>query len=644
MGKKKRNHSDKPVRYKILLLFIIIVTIITFYPSLYNGFTSWDDNEYVTDNLLIRDLSLDNIKNIFNFLDSQNKNYTVKSLYVPLPVLTYGVEYHFFNLNPLVYHVTNLILHLFNSVLVFWLILLISRKEFIAFFTSLFFAIHPLHVESVAWISERKDLLYSLFYLLSIICYLYYIRGRKNHVYLSIFFFFLSLLSKPMAITLPFVLLLFDYLENRRFNKNIFREKLPFFGISLLFFVIFISIIQVTHGTGVKASSHLLYNMCIASYGLLFYILKMLVPINLSCIYPYPDRPDSSLPLSFMIAPFIIAGAGVYIFFLRKYRKIVFGILFFFITVLPVSQIIPVPPGIAADRYTYIPLTGFFYIISEFFYFLYLNKFKHSMSLKITVSVILIVIITLLSFLSFQRCKVWKDSVTLWSDVLSKYPFVVEAYINRGMAYSQDEEYSQAMSDFDNAIRLRPDYCDAYNNRGAVYKKLGEYDRAIQDFNYALSLKPDDAEIYYNLGICYVQMGLDDKALLSFNKAIEINSFDSMSRNSRGNIYARKREFNKAIDDYTEAVKLNPYYTDAYNNRGNVYSETGQYDKALQDFTEALRLRPEAVNIYYNRCMVYFTLGEYGRAWEDVRKIEAYGYKVDEAFLDKLRKASGYQE
>ena len=643
MGKKKKELPDKRQIYKILVpvFFILIITSLTFYPSLNNGFTNWDDNEYVTDNLLTKDLSSDNIKHIFNFLDVGNKNYTVKSLYVPLTLLTYGVEYYFFHLNPVAYHVTNLIFHIFNSILIFWLILLISRKEYIAFLTSLLFAIHPLHVESVAWISERKDLLYSMFYLLSIICYLYYIRGRKRCYYLSIFFFFLSLLSKPMAITLPFVLLLFDYLENRRFNVRIFLEKTPFFALSFLFFVIFISIMQVTQGTGVKGSSNLLYNMCIASYGLLFYMIKMLFPVSLSCLYPYPDRPDNYLPLPFIIAPFIIIGAGVYTFYLRKYRKILFAILFFFITILPVSQLIPVPPGIVADRYTYIPLTGFFYIISDFLYFLYVDKLKKSMSLKVTVSVISIIIIILLSFLSYERCKVWKDSITLWSDVLSKYPSVMEAYINRGMAYSQAGEYNQAMSDFACAITLRPDCSDAYNNRGSVYKKLGVYDKAIEDFNHALRIKSDDGEIYYNLGVCYKQIGLYHKALLSFNKAIDINPSDVMARNSRGNIYAQYGEFNKAVDDYTEAIKLNPYYWDAYNNRGNVYSETGNYDKALRDFTEALRLRPDSVNIYYNRCLVYFTLRKYDMAWEDVKKIESYGYKVDEAFLDKLRKASG---
>ncbi len=640
MGKKKKNPQNNGKIYKIsLLIFLmLIITTVTFYPSLCNGFTNWDDNEYVSDNLLIKALSPDNVNDIFNFTDSRHKNYTVKSLYVPLPLLTYGLEYYFFHLNPVAYHVTNLIFHLLNSLLVFWLIYLISGKDLIAFFTALLFAIHPLHVESVAWISERKDLMYSMFYLLSIICYLYYIRGRKHHFYLSLLFFFLSLLSKPMAITMPFLLFLFDYVEKRRFNDRLFLEKTPFFGLFCLFFVIYVSIMTATEMTGTKTSSNLLYNMCIASYGLLFYIVKMFFPLSLSCLYPYPDRPDNYLPLPFIIAPFIVITAGIYIFRLRKYKKIFFAILFFFITILPVSQLIPVPPGIVADRYTYIPLTGFFYMISDFLYFLYMDRFKDSIFKKFTLTVLTGIIIILLSFSSYERCKVWKDSITLWSDVITKYPSVMEAYLNRGMAYSDSGDYNQAMSDFACAITLRSDCADAYNNRGAVYKKVGAYDKAIEDFRHALRLKPDDAEIYYNLGLCYRQLGSYDKALQSFSRAIDINPLDEKSLNSRGNIYAQHGEFDRAIEDYTEAIKINPYYGDACNNRGNVYSETGQYDKAIEDFTEALKLNPRP-DVYYNRCLVYFTIGEYGRAWEDVKKIESMGYKVDEAFLDKLRKA-----
>src|SRR3989339_423851 len=209
---------------------ILIVTFISYHSSIKNDFVNWDDNLYITGTNKIRELSLKSIVNFFTSFD---------------------IEYKFFKLNPHAYHLTNLILHLINCLLVFWLIVLLSKKASVSFIVALLFGIHPLHVESVAWISERKDVLYALFYLGSIISYIYYLKGEtlhfiqgdskkqndggKKYYYYSIFLFLLSLLSKSMAVTLPFVLILTDYLNNKKINKNTLKEKIPFFILSIVF-------------------------------------------------------------------------------------------------------------------------------------------------------------------------------------------------------------------------------------------------------------------------------------------------------------------------------------------------------------------------------------------------------------------------
>ena len=307
-------NNKKPLIITVLLILIILITFISFYPSLSNGFTNWDDTEYVTENPVIFNLNIENIKNIFDFTneESYRTNILVKSLYVPLTMLSFAVDHHFFKFNPFGYHLTNLILHLFNTIFVFWFIYLLRKNIFMAFFVSLLFGIHPMHVESVAWITERKDVLYSFFFLLSLISYVYYVR--KNHIILLIITFILftlSLLSKPMAITLPVLLILIDFYEKRKFEKKTIFEKIPFFILSFIEVLISFkisSIYKTVKDSDVQRS--FFYGVGLAGYGFLFYIKKMFAPVNLSPIYPHTAqiKTFSNLPLFFKLSPAISAG------------------------------------------------------------------------------------------------------------------------------------------------------------------------------------------------------------------------------------------------------------------------------------------------------------------------------------------------
>ena len=256
----------RSLRIFLASALILVITFMAFAPCLQNSFVdSWDDNTYVRKNVLIRDLSWRNVTTVFSTF--------ILATYLPVTMLTYMVDYQLVGLKPFGYHLTNLILHLLNCLLVFWLIGLLSRNILVSFITAILFGVHPIHVESVAWISERKDVLYAAFFLLSMICYCYYSRTLKTGkaYWLAVLFFVLSLLSKAMAVTLPFLLLLMDYFRGRKFDRRMILDKIPFLVLALGFGLL------GAHGQAVAARIEpSMYRVLVPPYAVIFYLGKIL--------------------------------------------------------------------------------------------------------------------------------------------------------------------------------------------------------------------------------------------------------------------------------------------------------------------------------------------------------------------------------
>jgi len=479
------------------MLFILTVTTAAFLPCLNNGYVSnWDDSHYILGNRLIKDLTFANLKGIFT--------YFTLDLYTPLVLLSYSIEYYFFKLNPYGYHLTNLILHLCNSLLVFWIIFLLcdKKKPGIAFIAALLFGIHPMRVESVAWIAERKDMLYSFFLLGASVFYLSYLRGRRERLYyFCLLSFILSLLSKPMGMLFPLLMILFDYFTGQAyFSRKNLLKKTPFFMIALIFMLFIVT-------AGVKKIIHhpptcILNNMLVASHAVVFYLYKLFLPVRLSCLYPYPEQSQGVLAGIFLFSPAILLALTAVVAISRKYtNKIVFGCLFFIITILPSLQLIPYLPSIAADRNTYIPYLGLFYIIGNAISWVYARL--ENRVVKNIFSLFLVVILASLSSLTWQRCKVWKDNETLWRDALDKYPGSSKININLAVAYSDQGQPDKAIIYYRKALEIDPYSAESHNNIGVALLNKKEYDKAMREFIKAIQIDPAIADAYFNIAAVY---------------------------------------------------------------------------------------------------------------------------------------------
>ncbi len=584
---------------KIILSVILIslISFIAFIPALRNDFTHWDDDVLVTENMTIRELSWHNIGHYFT-------SYYI-STYIPLTLLSFAIEYRIAELNPQVYHTTNAVLHMFNCLLVFCLIYLLSKNIGISLLVALFFGLHPLRVESVAWVTERKDVLFSLFFLATLIFYLLHHTTRKVRNYcLALVMFVLSALSKGMAITLPFVLLLLDYYTKRRFTRKLIFEKIPFFAVALVFgfLAVFAQFPSIARRTESLVSFP--NTIFIAGHNLLFYLLKLALPVRLSALYPYPDLSGNALPIIFYVSPAIFLGLVLFVIFMRKHSRVLtFGSIFFLLNIVTVIGIIPLAgAAIAADRYTYIPSIGIFFTVAAGFYYLYKKSNIRAGFKKHFLLLIMIAVLGIFSILTWQRCKVWKNDMSLWQDALSKYPSSV-AYNGRGLAFYEIKQYDAAVSDFIQALRLDPDFATAYYNRGNAYDARKDYGKAIADYSKAIGYKPKYAKAY----------------------------------NNRGLTYGRISEYKKAIHDFTQAVRIDSTYAKACNNRGMMYGRLGENDQAINDFTQAVHVDPNYAKAYYNRAVAYFVTGEYSKALEDVNRSKKLGYNVNPDFIKRLR-------
>ncbi|MFQ5586515.1 MAG: tetratricopeptide repeat protein, partial [Thermodesulfobacteriota bacterium] len=522
-------------RYRIILAIslIAIVTFLAFSSSLNNGFTNWDDNDYITGNPLIQTISCSNLKSIFISFNLSN--------YHPLVLLSFLLEYHFFQLNPFIYHLDNLLLHLMNSFLFFYIIFMVSHNVSISFIAAILFGIHPLHVESVVWVTERKDVLSTFFFLQAVICYLYFRKKQEGlYYFLALITFLLALLSKAMAVTLPVVLLLFDYLLYRKFDKWALVEKMPFFTLSVFFGVLNILAQKAGDALSTQKTFEVLHNLFIATSSLVFYIKKTILPLNLSAIYPSSQhRAISALSPEFLLPVSILFFMVIVIFLSRRWtRKIVFGSLFFFVTILPVLKLIPVgDETFAADRYMYIPSIGLFYLAGVAFHKLYASESVFHKVKRVSLTFLFCGVVLAYSFLTYQRCNVWQDNETLWLNVLQNYPEAHIAHHNLGVEFKNQGRFNEAIKEFRTALQLRPFDSDASYNLGVVYFKQGRWDEAIEELMGAVRLKPGFAGAHYVLGLAYMGQGRTDRAIEELLTAVTLKPDYMDARYSLGVAY-----------------------------------------------------------------------------------------------------------
>lgn len=589
---------------------IIFIVIQSYLPSLENGFTNWDDESYVTECSIIKDISPHTLKNI---LFSYHK-----SLYKPLVLISFTIEYHFFKLKPFYYHLNNLILHLINCLMVFWLIMLLSRNIGAAFLISVLFGVHPMHVESVAWIVERKDLLYSLFYLLGLVGYCYFVNTRRTGYYfLIVVAYILSLMSKPQGITFPIMLFALDYLCKRKFDRKLVMEKVVLFVIALIFVLInyIPSMSQpLSNESGLKFQSPLWL-----FYVLYFYLKKFILPINLSCLYVYPCHKEV-----FISAIIIICLIVLIIISARFTRKVVFGSLFYLIALIPVLQIIQTGPSLVCDRYTYIPYVGLLFIMGELCIFLFRINVRFESFLKMSVIIVSAIIICVLSKLTVERISVWRDSVSLWNDALEKYYLYRPQAARFKISSWKDYEGRNYIHDLnEESTRV---ICTIYNNRGNSNFANRNYFEAIKNYECGLAINPYVKNLLLNCGYAYLKTNNDVKAMAKFNDILKFVE-DGKAYAGRGVAYAKQAEYDMALKDFMSAEKLDPSNPLVLFNKGLALSYLHDYKNAIRELSKAIELDPCYADAYKKRGEIYLLIGENLKAQEDLDREKEFALK-----------------
>jgi protein O-mannosyl-transferase len=500
----------------------------------HNDFIStWDDGVYVVQNQLLHDLSWQGIINIFTYGDEFQK---IINNYHPLTTLSLALNYQLSGLSPAAYQTTNMVLHGLNAVLAFLFIYLLSRRKlWPAIISGLLFAIHPMHVESVAWISERKDVLYTFFFLAGLISYLKYLEDEKVwKLGIAALLFLFSCLSKAMAVPFPLILLLVDYFQRRKFSWRLLIEKIPFFVIALIIGLLSVHLQSLSAIN--KFETFTLYQRIMhASYGFISYIFKFFAPADLSAFYPYPAITQTGLlPFSFRIAPYVcLVIAGILVWFSTRKseiaRVIVFGILFYFFTIALVLQFLSVGKAIIAERYSYIPYLGLSFIpgmLADYF----IRRKSPQKYIGYGIAAGTLVMCFIFSFITHERTKMWKDDITLWSDVLRQYPdgrlnFIYE---KRARQYLATNQYEAALTDFQRMSANDPRDDNALESIGKIYGRyFKDIGKATEYLQKAYAINPKNPAVLKSLGVVTGMKGDFTRSLGYLLQAYEIDRTDT---------------------------------------------------------------------------------------------------------------------
>jgi tetratricopeptide (TPR) repeat protein len=591
--------SDSEQGYFVFLIIAAMALAgVLFWPILKHQFTNWDDEFYILNNALLRGPDW---AGIFS--------QPVVSNYHPLTVATLAANYSLSELKPASYFFVNWALHIANTGLVFYLAWLLSgKREWVALFTAVVFAAHPMHVESVAWISERKDVLYAFFYLLALLRYWRYLEnGRRSDYGLTFGFFALSLLSKPAAVVLPLTLLLLDYWKGRAFERKVWLEKAPFFLMSLAMGVatMYIQSQKAVASLELYSFADRLFFGC---YGLITYIGHFFVPGPLAAFHPYPLKGAWGMELT--IAPALLLLALFAAWYFRKNKVLTFGLLFYLINIILVVQFIAIGNTILGERYTYVPYIGLAFALAM----LVAEKVPSKYATVLKQGLLLLAAVVL-GLLSSRYIQTWKSTETLWTNVIRQYPWAWVPRSNRANFYYQEAQkttnptqYSalmeKAVADCDTALTHNPGHYASLDIRSLANIRLGRPEAAVPDADNIIKLKPEDPKGYV----------------------------------IRATANQRLKRYDEALTDFNRALELSPNDADALNGRGTaLFNGKRMYREALADFEKALAIDPMKGETWLNRSRCYLMLGDKTKARESAEKAQAMGFGVGQDYWDLLK-------
>ncbi|MBP9014239.1 MAG: tetratricopeptide repeat protein [Smithella sp.] len=596
--KKKYNYH--------IIIFLIVTSVIAFSPVAANEFINFDDNGYITENVRVQQgITLQNVQWALTT--------TYFSYWHPLTWLSHMLDWHLFGANASGHHLMSLFLHIGSVIFLFLFLYKTTNHIWPAAFAAALFSLHPLRVESVAWASERKDVLNLFFTVLCFYAYAFYADEKKVSRYvLCMLFFVLAVMSKPMAVTLPFVLLLLDYWPLNRWGnpyhentKNGFSsvikligEKIPFFCLSLAASA---GAIWAQSKEGTVASLDNVPFIIRTSNAIVAYVSylgKLLWPVNLAVFYPYEYvLPPWKILFS---AAVILVITLIVMYYIRKKPFLFVGWYIYLGTLVPVIGLVQVGSQAMADRYTYVPSLGITFVLAWGIPSIIENQKLR----KRFLAPVAVIFLSLLMLLTWQQCHYWKNSVTVFIHAISVTKNNALAHNQLGLAFYEQGRDREALYHFDKTILLQPAQDSAYNNRGAIYLKYGRTEQALQDFNKTLAVNPHYVKAY----------------------------------NNRANLYIQERQYRLAMEDLNEAIRLQPDYVLAYFNRGLLSAGLGDYQKAIHDFDSVTMLNANHVYAYHNRASLYFNMGNIQSGCLDAQKACA----LENCQIMEAARARGY--
>ncbi len=618
--RKRPSTPSGPTRWWVLP--VLLLTALAFFPALDNGFVNWDDDVNLLENPHLAAFDWFHLQAIFGS--------TVMGGYNPLSIFTFALEKHFFGLDPFVFHLNNLLLHLLGVFLVFQLMRQLGLSPLAAAFGALLFGLHPMRVESVAWVTERKDVLFGVFYFGALLTYLRSLRQASRRAYWqgwTLLLFVFALFSKIQAVALPLSLLVLDYWEKCPLDWRLLWEKLPYFVGSLLVGLLGIYLLSQADTLADNTQYGLGERLLVGAYSYLIYLLKFVYPYEMSPLYPYP----ASLDWPFYAAPLGVLALlyGFYLAYQRSSRATVFALAFFTSNVFFVLQILAAGQGYKADRFTYVPYFGLFFGLAYAFDYAQTRWKDYQIVLRGG----MILYLLGLGLLTWQQCGVWKNGETLWTHVLRYYQNTALPFGNLGHYYRGEKEYDLALQNYDRAVALNTREGKTFSSRGKTYFDMGRSAAAIEDYTRAIALDASEAEFFINRGAAYGSLGQFNPALADFNEGLRLDPDFKNAYLNRFLLYTQTNQPQKALADIESYLRLDPTLADMWYEKAMALRRLNRAEAALAPFNRAIQIDPNRGLYWHELAKAQFALGQRAAARQSAQRAQQLGVRVERELL-----------